>query len=156
MTTTNSIDRVGGTAADVSIYKLDESSFKKQSSETMPNGAIRQTYTVATGDPRYETIITIQTRLDPRGNGGAGLRSATISISTWARTETDGALDKIEPVNVMIAVNLPRGTSLDVADVRLLLQNVYALTYGSVDTKVENNDRLSAVAFFGVADVLGA
>jgi len=156
MATTLSLDRITGTASDVSILKQSEATLQLlKGSEVLKNGAIRSTYTVGTGDNRYPTILSIQTNLDPKGLGGRGQRSSSFVLDTYARQETDGVIDDIARVNLMLAINLPDGLVIEVADLRAALQCLYAITYATVTATVEENDRLSAVALFGVTEVLG-
>lgn len=155
MATVVSIDRAGGTPADVSIDKLDEATFQLLSTDVLPNGATRSTYTVASGDPRYPTTITIQTKLDKNGNKGRGVQSATFALNSWARVEVDSVISDIAPINAALSINIPVGVALEIADIRQYIENLYALTYATLSTNEPVNDRLSASVLFGVTQVLG-
>jgi len=138
MTTTISIDRVGGTPADVSISKLSEASFAAQGTEVVPGG-YKTIYTIASGDQAHPTTLVVQSKLDPKGNGGKGTRSALFALNSWARVDVDGTVESIEPVSSVLSINVPMNTQLEVADLRDMLENLYSATYATLDTKEPEN-----------------
>lgn len=150
MTTTNTIDRVGGTASDISILKIDEAIVEELATEVLktPVGA-RTTFNVNSGDPRYPTSIVAQVKPDPKGNGGGGIRNCLLAINTFARTETDGVIDKIRPISVVLSASIPMDAAVDVADLHDLLENLFSLTYTTVTTKEGDDNRLSNWLLFG-------
>lgn len=155
MTTTNSIDNVGGTDSAVNIKKIDESTLHQVITEAMSNGATRTTYKIATGDPLFPLTVGVQHKLDPKGLGGHGQRSTSFTINTWARSVTDTDDPIVGAVNAMLVVNLPADVPMDVDDVRILLENLYSLTYASVTSSEPESNRLAATSLFGLTDVIG-
>lgn len=153
MATVYSIDHVGGTEADVSVAKLSETSFRDKGTEVLPNGARRTTATIAEGDDIHRATVVSQTIDNPKGLGGKGQRSFTLSFNTWARVTVDDVLSDIQPVSLMLAVNLPSSVSVEIADVRQALENLYGLTYTTLTVKEPDNERLSAACLFGVSDI---
>jgi len=153
MTTTNSIDRVGGTATDISVKKMAEADLKQVRTEALSPSGARTTYTMATGDDRYPTTVVVQAKPDYNGNKGKGVRSCLMAINTFARTETDGVIDVIEPLSAVLSFSIPMNVAIDVADLHDLLENLFSLGYETVTTKEGDDIRLAALLQFGITEV---
>jgi len=155
MSLTYTIDRIGGTPADVSVEALTQADFVLVRTETVPNGT-RSTYAVASGDPSHPTTLVIQSTMNPKGNGGQGVRSATFALNSWSRVASSDAsvADVLSPVSAVIAFNLPADIPLEIADVRNLVQNLYALTWSTLTSKVPDNVRLAKVVLYGITQAM--
>jgi hypothetical protein len=153
MATVNSIDRTGGSASDVSILKLAESDFVESQNEALPEGGSRTTYKISTGDSRYPSTVVVQVKPNSKGNGGKGVRACLLALNTWARSETDGIIDVIEPINAVLSFSVPMNVPLDVADIHDLYENLISLGYETVTAKEGDDVRLSALLLFGLTKV---
>jgi len=150
MTTTNTIDRVGGSASDISILKLSEAIFDEKATEVLKPFGSKTTYTLSSGDSRYPTTIVVQVKPDNSGNGGKGVRNCLLALNTFARTETDGLIDQIDPISVVLSASIPMNAALDAADLHDILEDLFSLTYSTVTTKEGDNDRITAWLLFGL------
>jgi len=153
MTTTNSLDRIGGTATDVSVLKLTEADLLHVQTDALPNGGAKSIYTMNSGDPRYPTTVVAQVKPDPRGNAGKGVRSCLLALNTWARTETDGIVDIISPISAVLSFSIPMDVAIDIADLHDMVEDLFSLTYSTITSKEGDTSRISSLLLFGISEV---
>lgn len=149
MATVYDILRLGGTPADYSMSKLDESTLKLKSSDPVPGGQ-KTTYIVATDDQTHPTTFVIQAKADPKGQGGKGVNALMIALNSWARMTIDGVVSDVQPISCVLTINMPASLPVETADVRLLMENCYSLTYASLNAKIPESARLAGMALYGL------
>lgn len=151
MTHTLSIDRVGGTPADVSIVQLDRTYFDKVGIATYDpkTGTGKCTYTIASGDRLYPSTVVVSNTLAPNGAEGAQ-RHVTIDFNTWARdVDNDGLVkEKVQPIHARIQWDVP-SIAVDVGDVQDMLANAFTLLYTTLTSKVMDTGIISATLWGG-------
>lgn len=151
---TASIDRVGGTAVDYSIQEFDESTFVRLPDEALASGGVRSSYSIATGDGNKPTIISFTTKSDRNGNAGKGVRTLTIGLSSYARYVDDASVTFTEPITMALHMNVPTNIPVEEADLRVMAENLYSLSYSTLTSKEPDTVRLSKLALFGATGVI--
>jgi len=146
MTDVLSIDRIGGSASDVSVHQLDQSTLELQDTITdIKAGTVISTYTLPTGDRNYPTNVTVRTQQSPR-DPNVALR-ASITLSSWARiVDGDGVVVGLKPASAVTAFNLP-GIAVELDDISMLLANNFGLTFDILTSKVRSTALLGKLLF---------
>jgi hypothetical protein len=150
MTVTYTIRQVGGTYADYTMPKLSESSFIETQIVDLPNGGSRRTYKIGSGDNTTPATFVVQSKPNENGNGGTGTNNVLIAFNTYADA-TDSVTGEIltSPISAVLTINVPLTFPIEVADLRNLVENLYAFTYDTLTSKVPDTARLSKLALFG-------
>lgn len=152
MTVTTSILRTGGTPTSVNVYKLAEGQFSKIDTEDVKGGK-RTIMKIASDNPLYETTIVCQSKLADNKLS----RTALLAVNTFAEEADDVAnTTKFRPISAVLTLNVPTDIQVNSAQLVVLLENVFSLAYGSVDTGVPDATRIYQLALFGLTEVLGA
>lgn len=153
MTTTYTLDRVGGVAADYAMKKLSEADFSRQKTEPTDSGQ-KTTYTVASGDGNLPTTVVINSKLSPNAFNGAGQRSSTIALNSFARASDGVNADKTAAISCALHINVPTSLPVEVDDIRDMIENLFAITYDTLTAKEPDTVRLSKLTLFGVTEII--
>lgn len=148
MSLTYTIDNVGGTAADVSVHRLDDSTFQHKGTTIDPKtGNTVSTYVIPSGDPNHPTTITVRTQSDPRNVNGNGVRRSSITLSSWARiVDSDSSEPVLQPISMVLAMNVPM-IGMEVDDLSNMVANLFGLSYMTLTSKVRDTANLNKLQF---------
>lgn len=149
MSTTYSIDRIGGTPADVSVPILDKSTLKPVSLDTPSVSAneISSTYTIESGDQSLPTYVKVATALDISKLGKSGLIRSYWDLSSYARASDGVNPDDVAPISARTTILVPGGLVVEAADISTLLLNLFSLSFTSLSSKVPSTDLVTALMF---------
>jgi hypothetical protein len=150
MTVVYTIRQVGGTYADYTMPKLSEASFIETQSVDLPEGGSRHTYKIGAGDNTTPAYFTVQSKPSKNGNGGTGTNTVLVSFTTYAdATDSVTGVVLTQPISVALSITIPTAFPVEVADLRNMVENLYAFTYDTLTSKVPDTARLSKLALFG-------
>lgn len=140
MSTTVSMENIPTNPVDVSVHRFTTGDFKYRLSSVPPaNGEIVAEYIYLGGDPTVETTATYRTSFDKEGVKRSSLRLRTIQKVT-----TDSVVTEIAPIDVIVSWNTP-GVYEDPAAVMKMIGCAFGLTFGTLSSKVPQNEVVNAI-----------
>jgi len=143
MSHTYTIPGTGGSGADVTVEALDQTHVKWRKTERSADGATVATFIVDTSDPQEEILIVVRMKDIPGKNGAPTTRQSTITLNTWAH-DADSVTGEVvsNPISAGIFLNVPL-MGLEVADLAVMVRNVFSLTYSTLTSKVPDTGIIS-------------
>lgn len=143
MSHTLTIDGLGGTAADVSVYQLDQSTLVELATTRDPDGSISTQYLVPGVDANYPVILTVRNFRDAKKPDS--LRRAALSLSAWARdVDSVSGLTILKPITITTTIYIP-GMSVETVDVLTGVENLFGLFFHTLTSKVPDTLAMAAI-----------
>jgi len=139
MTTSISLANLPTNPTDVSVHRFASGDFKLRRVYKDDTGADIGEYVYVGGDPLTETTAVYRTQIDKGGIKRSSLRLRTIQTVT-----TDSVVTESEPVDVIVSWNTP-GIYEDPTAIMKMIGCAYSLTFGTLSTKVPQNEVVNAV-----------
>lgn len=138
------IPSIGGSGADVTVYQLDQSDLALLSLGAR-NGRKYADYIVSGSDPAHPVTVSVEV-IDPTKTNK--MRVWTLRLSAWATaTESITGLVTYRPVNVSMEISTPADLAVEVADLIQMVENLYGLSFKTLDTKVPSTEIVSAMLY---------
>lgn len=133
----------GGTAADVSVEQLDQSHIKWRQTDRLADGALLATFLLDTSDPQEQVTIVVRSKDVPGKGGGPTVRQSTITLNGWAHdVDSVTGITVSYPISGGIFLNIPL-MGLEVADLSVMIKNVFGLTFTTLTSKVPDTGIIS-------------
>lgn len=149
MTLTNTIDRIGGSASDVSVKIFDRTDLKQQGlTEYDPKtGTSTSVYTLQNGDPLFPTTVTVVNQYALTGAADRQ-RHIIVRLDSWATVTSD--VSGVDPIKKRIRKEwheyLPN-CDMDNADLADMSGNLFSLLWTTLTSKVPDTAFIAAGRF---------
>jgi hypothetical protein len=151
MTLSFTIDHTVASVEDVSVEVAAKSELTRSSQINRADGTVGTVYYLASGDNSFPATVTYESQVQKRQAGQ--VRRLAITFRTWAvETDSVSGLDRRVPISAQLSFLIPADMTIEVADLNVLLGNMFSFAYSGVSSKLRNTAWLQKL-LYGVSDL---